>query len=169
MDRKLDNPLTPPKSFIVRLDPPLLVYVPTQLSNVKINSHKRFLSCCTWTIPEHCLKWLGRSDCKVWPLPMCNYISHKVKCRLIETPLQDVSHFNIRRTWGWGLLLSHLCADVTTYRHRPRRSCWGLSWLSCWTLKHCTIGLCWQLCTWIAGKWLNEIFNMKISFGLLTI
>lgn len=115
---------------------------------LEINLHVRFLSCCTY------LKWFGRSDCKLWSLPRCNYISHAVKWHLIATQLQDVivAHFNARRTRGQGLFLSRLCVDVTTHRHRPRRSCWGLGWLSCWTLKHCTIGLCWWLCTWIAER-----------------
>lgn len=42
---------------------------------------------------------------------------------------------------------------VFTHRHRPRRSCWGLDWLSYWTLKHCTTGLCWWLCTWTADEY----------------
>lgn len=41
---------------------------------------------------------------------------------------------------------------AVTHRHRPHRSCWGLDWLSYWTLKHCTTGLCWWLYTWTADE-----------------
>lgn len=55
-----------------------------------------------------------------------------------------------------------------THRHHPHRSYWGPGWLSCWTLKHCTIGLCWWLCTWIAEEWQTNVlhYNLPRPFWL---